>query len=85
MVSDLQCKTTLGGKNRASELDGFLNWSLTLKTKANKLSWECHTQRYKLSWIYISTEAKYQCGLAKAQNYIGVGTPHMKMCSDVPT
>ena len=32
MVDDLQCRTTFGGKNRAYELEGFLNWSLTLKT-----------------------------------------------------
>ena len=30
----------------------------------------------------ISTEAKYQYGYAKAQNFFGGGTPHKKMCSD---
>ena len=48
----------------------------------NKASWECHTQRNKLSLINISTEAKYQFGQAKTQNYIKGGTPHKKMCSD---
>ena len=43
-------------------------------TKENyKLSWECHTRGYKLSQTDISTEAKYQCGQAKTQNYVKGG------------
>ena len=30
MVDDLQCKMTYERENRASELEGFLNWSLLL-------------------------------------------------------
>ena len=43
MVDDFQCKSTFGGKNGASE--GFLNWSLTLKTK----SIECDIKRDSLT------------------------------------
>ena len=40
-------------------VDATLTPTSASKTKRNKLSWECHTRRYKLRWIYNSIGAKY--------------------------
>ena len=68
--------------------------------KSNKLSWECHTRRYKLSNTDNSTSAKVsvligssdvhtRVGNAKHENMFNVntrvGTFHMKMCSNIHT
>ena len=44
----------------------------------NKLSWDCHTQRYKLRYIdiYISTGANYYRTYFVDGGTIGVRTPH---------
>ena len=49
------------------------------KMLQNKLIWEGHTRRYKLPDSQLPLESKRELRVAKAQNYIGEGTLHIRV------